>query len=200
MGICAADMKTCDKKNKCLFGPNEGLAYNPQDPCCGAGDFNASTCDCEQGCVSLYMVVTMVDGKVVTNGIPCSSEYCSDPLILCGSPSLTGLDPQDVSVKLFYSPSSCGTRTRGALLEYRFPTLCDNTPDNVLRTQSVAQSNGTDIQPLRADVYVAPSPLPQGCVAPAASARQSEGVSSIPSCFTLVASAVNTATDRIVCP
>ena len=47
MAICAANMRECDKKAKCIFGPNEGQAYNPKDPCCGAGTFNASQCDCE---------------------------------------------------------------------------------------------------------------------------------------------------------
>jgi len=45
MGVCA-DMETCDKKAKCLFGPNEGKAYNPKDPCCGSGNFDPETCDC----------------------------------------------------------------------------------------------------------------------------------------------------------
>lgn len=47
MGICAANMKKCDKKAKCIFGPNEGKAYDPKDPCCGQGTFNAGTCDCD---------------------------------------------------------------------------------------------------------------------------------------------------------
>lgn len=46
MSICAANMKSCDKKAKCLFGPNEGKAYNPKNPCCGLGTFDSSICDC----------------------------------------------------------------------------------------------------------------------------------------------------------
>jgi hypothetical protein len=46
MAICPADMNDCKKKKKCLFGPNEGKAYNPSDPCCGQGEFDAATCDC----------------------------------------------------------------------------------------------------------------------------------------------------------
>lgn len=46
MSICAADMETCDRKAKCLFGINEGKTYDPKDPCCGYGYFDAATCDC----------------------------------------------------------------------------------------------------------------------------------------------------------
>ena len=46
MSICAADMRSCDKKAKCLFGPNEGQAYNPKAPCCGMGLFDSASCDC----------------------------------------------------------------------------------------------------------------------------------------------------------
>lgn len=46
MAVCAANMEKCDPKRKCLFGPNEGEAYNPNDPCCGMGEFDSSTCDC----------------------------------------------------------------------------------------------------------------------------------------------------------
>ena len=48
MGICAANMKECNKKAKCLFGPNEGEAYNPKDPCgCITGSlFDSDSCDC----------------------------------------------------------------------------------------------------------------------------------------------------------
>ena len=49
MAICAADMRSCDKKARCVFGPNEGQAYNPGDPCCGQGVFNSNTCDCDTG-------------------------------------------------------------------------------------------------------------------------------------------------------
>jgi hypothetical protein len=45
VSICI-DMDTCNKKKKCLFGPNEGQAYDPQNPCCGRGIFDAATCDC----------------------------------------------------------------------------------------------------------------------------------------------------------
>ena len=45
MSICV-DMNECNKKKKCLFGPNEGKAYNPSDPCCGAGVFDNASCDC----------------------------------------------------------------------------------------------------------------------------------------------------------
>ena len=46
MAICPADMDDCFPKRKCIFGPNEGKAYNPNDPCCGVGVFDSSTCDC----------------------------------------------------------------------------------------------------------------------------------------------------------
>ena len=45
MSVCV-DMNTCSKKTKCLFGPNQGQAYDPNNPCCGLGAFDAATCDC----------------------------------------------------------------------------------------------------------------------------------------------------------
>lgn len=52
MSVCPANMRNCDRKKKCLFGPNQGIAYNPKDPCCGAGTFDEETCDCsaQHGC------------------------------------------------------------------------------------------------------------------------------------------------------
>jgi hypothetical protein len=57
MGVCAADMDSCDKKAKCIFGPNEGKAYNPKDPCCGQGVFDPATCDCT--CLRYRFTTTM---------------------------------------------------------------------------------------------------------------------------------------------
>ena len=50
MAICPADMTDCKRKKKCLFGPNEGSAYDPDDPCCGRGEFDPGTCDCINPC------------------------------------------------------------------------------------------------------------------------------------------------------
>lgn len=43
-----ADMSTCDRKQRCIFGGCEGQAYNPSDPCPNGGNFNAATCECTQ--------------------------------------------------------------------------------------------------------------------------------------------------------
>ncbi len=46
MAICPPDMKKCHRKKKCLVGPNEGKAYDPQNPCCDVGEFDTYKCDC----------------------------------------------------------------------------------------------------------------------------------------------------------
>lgn len=46
MALKTPDMKDCDKKERCLFGPNEGLAYTPGDECAAGQVFDPGTCDC----------------------------------------------------------------------------------------------------------------------------------------------------------
>jgi len=45
MALKPADMQSCDKKKKCVGGPNNGLAYSPLDPC-EQGVFDEERCDC----------------------------------------------------------------------------------------------------------------------------------------------------------
>ncbi len=202
--ICpnTGDMDDCNEKPKCKWGECDGqsLPSDEKDYCPAGYDFREDYCDCIAGCFDLYTVVYFVDGQIVTNQVRCSAEYCEDPLIMSNKAPFSGFDPSDIQILSFYSPDTCGIRTRGALTQYRFPVLCDGETDDVLRTYSTVRSNARDVQPSRADVYLAPNPLPTGCQPPAASARQSEGLSTIPSCFILVTSAVNTAVDRIICP
>jgi len=40
-------MLDCDKKQRCIVGPNAGIAYNPAFPCFGNETFNEELCDCE---------------------------------------------------------------------------------------------------------------------------------------------------------
>ena len=62
MAVCAANMRSCDRKVKCIFGPNEGEAYNPKDPCCGVGSFNPETCDCDLASGVYRIGVTISQG------------------------------------------------------------------------------------------------------------------------------------------
>jgi hypothetical protein len=50
MALPAANMDDCTPKKRCIFGPNEGQAYDALDPCQGSGIFNSLTCDCEILC------------------------------------------------------------------------------------------------------------------------------------------------------
>ena len=50
MALAAPNMEDCTPKKRCIFGPNEGQAYDPSNPCDGAGIFNPATCDCEIAC------------------------------------------------------------------------------------------------------------------------------------------------------
>ncbi len=47
MALKAVNMENCDKKQRCLSGPNAGLAYTPGDECEQGFTFNSETCDCE---------------------------------------------------------------------------------------------------------------------------------------------------------
>jgi len=67
MAICPADMNECKPKSKCLFGPNEGKAYNPKDPCCGQGVFNASICDCID--VGVWVATINTVGRANVSGV-----------------------------------------------------------------------------------------------------------------------------------
>ena len=203
MGICAADMKTCDEKKKCWFGSNEGKAYNPADPCCGVGEFDPFTCDCVTDCVRICTVVQFVDGvnDVIDSpnrGQLCSGEFCPDPFYKSTLSPVYGLSPGNIYVSGFYSPASCGIYTRGALVSYTFAANCDGSVHGVQREYATS-SFTTDFQPKRADVYLMPWPRPEGCIIPR-TGRHSDGAGVIPDCFTLVTSAMNPATGRIACP
>lgn len=43
-------MSSCGRKERCLSGPNAGLAYDPASPCPPGYSFNALACDCESSC------------------------------------------------------------------------------------------------------------------------------------------------------
>ena len=68
MAICAANMRECDKKAKCAFGPNEGQAYNPKSPCCGQGEFDEDTCDCILECSKYWLATISSAGTVAEIG------------------------------------------------------------------------------------------------------------------------------------
>ena len=50
MAVNPADMESCNIKNTCVGGVNDGVAYDPGSPCGGAANvaFNPVSCDCEE--------------------------------------------------------------------------------------------------------------------------------------------------------
>lgn len=103
MGICTPDMRKCDIKKRCLFGPNEGKAYDPKNPCCGVGEFDPGTCDCivtyarfvgtritPDGFAPVETDWVFLNGGSLTiyaSGVPSCEEagsetFCGDPLDL----------------------------------------------------------------------------------------------------------------------
>jgi len=64
MSLAEVDMQSCDKKERCLSGPNAGLAYLPGGECPAGSEFNTETCDCDsvinETCM-LYKVSWTVD-------------------------------------------------------------------------------------------------------------------------------------------
>lgn len=47
MTLKEPDMTSCKEKKKCLGGVNNGIAYDPSDPCGASQVFNEDLCDCE---------------------------------------------------------------------------------------------------------------------------------------------------------
>lgn len=39
-------MGQCSKKRRCQTGPNQGVAYDPQNPCASGHEFSEFLCDC----------------------------------------------------------------------------------------------------------------------------------------------------------
>ena len=58
MALKTVDMENCSKKERCLFGPNEGLAYIPGDECADNFEFNSDTCDCDSAEGVWYLTCT----------------------------------------------------------------------------------------------------------------------------------------------
>lgn len=46
MALNLADMDSCTPKARCLSGPNEGLAYDRDNPCTAPLEFDSLKCDC----------------------------------------------------------------------------------------------------------------------------------------------------------
>lgn len=47
MALKPPDMDKCTPKARCVGGENDGLAYDPADPCPSGATFNSLTCDCD---------------------------------------------------------------------------------------------------------------------------------------------------------
>ena len=75
MPLCPPDMNVCTPKTRCSRGPNEGQVYDPEDPCCGSGFFDAWECDCV--CHRYRFTTTMwIRGYTYT---PCNEEPVTQP-------------------------------------------------------------------------------------------------------------------------
>lgn len=62
MAILPANMNDCAEKKRCLSGPNEGLAYDPNNTCDPnySVEFNPLTCDCEDYLLPCYQCLRVV--------------------------------------------------------------------------------------------------------------------------------------------
>jgi len=47
MALATVNMEDCNKKERCLSGPNAGLAYTPGSECPSGYTFNKEICDCD---------------------------------------------------------------------------------------------------------------------------------------------------------
>jgi len=60
MALLSPDPTSCLRNNKCLSGPNRGLAYNALKPCPDSYIFDATSCDCSlPACRSGWVFVTV---------------------------------------------------------------------------------------------------------------------------------------------
>lgn len=79
MVLKTPDMGSCTPKNRCLVGPNQGQAYDPQDPCPPGYVFNELKCDCEpedcHGCTDQYYIVVQPNLIGYSRGGSCTSPY-----------------------------------------------------------------------------------------------------------------------------
>ena len=71
------DMDTCNKKEKCLFGPNEGEAYDPKNPCGGVGSFDDEICDCVIEASERWTIDYIGPGQGDQGSASCAVENCA---------------------------------------------------------------------------------------------------------------------------
>ena len=128
MGICAANMRECDVKAKCYFGPNEGKAYNPSNPCCGFGTFNPATCDCEDGCYDETVVLDVTYAAVVyqPDKFFCGQNVCNVDCDDRGIMRNCGIITDTFRVTV---PAGQCLKVNPVLLsDPRFPDICGELP------------------------------------------------------------------------
>lgn len=88
MAIKPANMDECNEKEKCLYGPNAGLAYTPGDECDNTTfyTFNPDTCDCEA--IAEYWTVRLKqDSKYTYRGIGSGFVDCRNVDIVAANTS-----------------------------------------------------------------------------------------------------------------
>jgi hypothetical protein len=90
MGVCAADMSLCNVKKRCTVGPNLGVAYDPQNPCCGLGEFDEATCDCVILNGWLYVLETAVGFCYEFSSGPNPPTVCPNSTIVSYAASYLG--------------------------------------------------------------------------------------------------------------
>ncbi len=98
MTLKTVDMENCNKKERCLSGPNAGLAYTPGDECAPNFAFNEATCDCDITCPQCelgnpadteqcnyrwtdergltYVGITSYGEPLISGPYGCGSTYC----------------------------------------------------------------------------------------------------------------------------
>ena len=98
MALKVVDMVgDCNKKKRCLFGPNEGLAYTPGDECESGYEFNSATCDCESPWETMRY---RVEGTKTTMRFCCNASAQEGCPVGCSGEMVPGWPQDDPDVFL----------------------------------------------------------------------------------------------------
>lgn len=66
MALKPADMGNCNPKLRCNGGVNDGVAYDPADPCFPGEVFDSALCDCRSE-AGIYRITSVTNGTSMTN-------------------------------------------------------------------------------------------------------------------------------------
>lgn len=96
MTLKPANMESCDPKQRCLSGANEGVAYTPGDECESGFVFDPATCECNSDTCALC-----------AGGIPGNVELCTYQWT--DERGLTGVGLASYGEPLLSEPFDCGS-------------------------------------------------------------------------------------------